>query len=233
MCGGAELELTTNSQMRGADEQQLVERSKRGEIAAFGELFRRNRDLIVGAIRRILRNSPDVEDVAHEVFLKAFHAISQFKGNSKLSSWLYPIALRTCLDHLRKMRPNKHESIDPTGAQMELEIEEPPGGAPADTNGGEAASYSAYRVRENDATRREEHLEILRKVREQLPPNHAKTMHLCHIEGHDAESAAQMAGLRDAGEVYEVTKKYSRLCLKEKKELEKRKAQARKQPNQQ
>lgn len=55
----------------------------------------------------IVQNTADAEDIAQEVFIQAFHSINDFKGDCKISTWLYRIALTKSLDHLRAKKRKK------------------------------------------------------------------------------------------------------------------------------
>lgn len=61
----------------------------------------------------IVQNSTDAEDITQEVFIQAFHSIKAFKCESKLSTWLYRIAVSKSLDHLRaKKRKKRFGTLD-------------------------------------------------------------------------------------------------------------------------
>jgi RNA polymerase sigma factor (sigma-70 family) len=225
MFGRTQANDTDSCLVPDMDGNVLLERSRNGDMVAFEELFRLNHSIIVGAIRRILRNSPDVEDVAHEVFLKAFRAIHKFKGQSKLSSWLYPIALRASIDHLRKSRPGLYESFDAANAKEVSSMERQQRGRTK--RNGDDDHYSAYRASENEKAYLEEHVGILDQLLKASDPKHAEVIELCHIQGHHADEAAKIAGLKSASEVYEITKHYARRCLKAKRELDQTRVQSR------
>ncbi|HEY5393204.1 MAG TPA: RNA polymerase sigma factor, partial [Hanamia sp.] len=55
----------------------------------------------------LLQNAEDAEDIAQEVFMQVFESISSFKGESKLSTWIYRITVSKCLDHIRKKKRKK------------------------------------------------------------------------------------------------------------------------------
>ncbi len=88
-------------------EESLIERLKEGDEAAFSDLVRLNKDIIYNTALGFLQNDLDAEDIAQEVFIKAFDSISGFKGESKLSTWLYRITVTKCLDLLRSRKRKK------------------------------------------------------------------------------------------------------------------------------
>jgi len=74
---------------------ELVRRARDGDVEAFGELVECNQDQIYNALCHLVGSEHDAEDVAQEVFLKAYGAISGFRGDAKFSTWLYGIMLNT------------------------------------------------------------------------------------------------------------------------------------------
>src|SRR5262249_48335862 len=82
------------------DEVGLVERLRAGESRAFEELVRVYQHRVFGVAVRMLGNGAEAEEVAQEVFLRVHRAIGEFRGEAKLSTWLYAIASRLCLTRL-------------------------------------------------------------------------------------------------------------------------------------
>ena len=82
--------------MNAADvDLQLVERAKRGEVAAFEMLVVKYRRRVERLIARIVRDTDLVEDVAQETFIRAYRALPKFRGDSAFYTWLYRIAVNT------------------------------------------------------------------------------------------------------------------------------------------
>jgi len=82
------------------DEPALVARLRAGDGRAFEELVRLYQHRVFGVAARMLGNAAEAEEVAQEVFLRAYRAIADFRGEAKLSTWLYAIASRLCLTRL-------------------------------------------------------------------------------------------------------------------------------------
>ncbi|MDA8085933.1 MAG: sigma-70 family RNA polymerase sigma factor, partial [Nitrospiraceae bacterium] len=78
---------------------ELVGKFKQGDISAFEEIVLRYQDRIYNVCRGILADPHDAEDAAQEVFLKAFQSLGKFKPDAALYTWLYRIAVNTCLDY--------------------------------------------------------------------------------------------------------------------------------------
>jgi RNA polymerase sigma-70 factor (ECF subfamily) len=95
----------------------LIQRCHGGERAAFGILLNRYRDRIINLAYQLLRNRDDAEDVAQEVFTKAFTSIRSFRAESQLFTWLYRITLNLCLERKRRAKPHEnYEEQDLIGA---------------------------------------------------------------------------------------------------------------------
>ena len=99
--------------MDPADESELIERFKKGDSTAFEELVRAYQDRVYNLCRYMLRDPRDGQDAAQDVFLKAYRALGGFKPDSSLYTWIYRIAVNTCLDYKRKSRREalKHKSL--------------------------------------------------------------------------------------------------------------------------
>lgn len=84
------------------DDRVLVERARLGELDAFRELVEGSRLNVYRLAYDLTGNRHDAEDLAQEVFLKAYRSLANFRGDAKWSTWLYRIAVNTCLDQRRK-----------------------------------------------------------------------------------------------------------------------------------
>jgi len=84
-----------------ADEMALVERCRKGDLAAFEEVYRAHAGRLYSVACRMLGNPTDAEDLLQEVFLSAHRKLDTFRGDSALGTWLYRLATNLCLDYLR------------------------------------------------------------------------------------------------------------------------------------
>src|SRR5881296_646543 len=84
----------------GADPPGLLERVRAGEPRAFEELVTAYQHRVFGVALRMLGSCAEAEELAQEVFLRVHRAIAEFRGDAKLSTWLYAIASRLCLNRL-------------------------------------------------------------------------------------------------------------------------------------
>lgn len=88
--------------MDGVD--PLVRRAQSGDPRAFHELFVRHREDVARIVYRTLGPDPDVDDIVQEAFVQFFRSIGRFRGDSKLSTWLYRIVTNVARMHLRSRR---------------------------------------------------------------------------------------------------------------------------------
>ncbi len=84
------------------EEQVLVQRMQQGDMLAFRELVERYKKNIYYLSYDLTGNHHDAEDLSQEVFIKAFRSMSNFRGDAKLSSWLYRITVNTAISQKRK-----------------------------------------------------------------------------------------------------------------------------------
>ena len=85
----------------------LVRQAQAGNRDAFEEIVFLHRDQVYGAAWHLARNVDDALDVTQEVFLRAFRALSSFKGQSKFSTWLHRIVLNTSIDYVRREKRHR------------------------------------------------------------------------------------------------------------------------------
>lgn len=93
-------------------DRELVRDAQAGDKEAFEELVRRHQQRVFAVAGGVLRRREDVEDIAQQVFVKAYFALKRFDGRAAFSTWLYKITLNECWDLLRKkkVRPLVYES---------------------------------------------------------------------------------------------------------------------------
>jgi RNA polymerase sigma-70 factor (ECF subfamily) len=85
-------------------DELLVARVRAGDVGAFETLVERHRDVVVRVAARVV-GADEAEDVAQEAFLRAFHRLPQFRGESAFRAWLLRIAQNTALNLLARHRP--------------------------------------------------------------------------------------------------------------------------------
>jgi RNA polymerase sigma factor, sigma-70 family len=83
----------------------------RGESSLYASLVKRYQNFVFTIALRYIPNRHDAEEIAQDVFVKAYRSLADFRGDSKFSTWLYTIVTTTCITFLRKKKPEVH-SLD-------------------------------------------------------------------------------------------------------------------------
>jgi RNA polymerase sigma-70 factor (ECF subfamily) len=115
------------------DDRELVRRAQGEDQEAFEELLRRHQHRVFAVAGGILRRREDVEDIAQQVFVKAYFSLKKFDQRAAFSTWLYKITVNECWDLLRKkkVRPLVYESdLSEEQARQVIASEEKGGGGP-------------------------------------------------------------------------------------------------------
>src|SRR5581483_298284 len=103
--------------MEPAHERELVERCRGGDEGAFQELVDAYKDLVFALIARTVQNRSRAEDLAQEVFLRIHRGLPYFRGEARLSTWIYRIVANVCLGETG--RPAATISLDDDAAKKE------------------------------------------------------------------------------------------------------------------
>ena len=112
-----------------SSDEQLVERSvsvEGGDVRAFELLVRRHRERILANCRYLTGSSADAEDLAQEVFVKAFFGLRRFEGRSKFSTWLQRIKINHCLNFNQKQRNKSFVSIESPEVESRVDLQTSP-----------------------------------------------------------------------------------------------------------
>ncbi len=115
------------------DDRELVRRAQSEDQEAYEELVRRHQHRVFAVAGGILRRREDVEDIAQQVFVKAYFSLKRFDQRAAFSTWLYKITVNECWDLLRKkkVRPLVYESdLSEEQARQVSAAEEKDGGGP-------------------------------------------------------------------------------------------------------
>jgi RNA polymerase sigma-70 factor (ECF subfamily) len=93
-------QLTTSPEI--AEEQAIICRAQQGDQQAFYQLYQKYHRKVYAICWRMLADKDSAEDVCQEVFVQLWQKISNFRGDSKFSTWLHSVTSNIVLGHLRK-----------------------------------------------------------------------------------------------------------------------------------
>lgn len=159
-------------------DRDLVRRAQRGDRQAFDVLVRKYQHKIVKLVARYVHDPTEALDVSQEVFIKAYRALPNFRGDSAFYTWLYRIAINTAKNVLvaQERRPPA-EDIDAAQAEQL----------------GTVAQLREVATPERMALRGEIEEAILQAL-EELPEDLRTALTLCELEGMSYEEIAQAMG---------------------------------------
>ena len=158
----------------------LIQRLQKGDREAFNELVMQYEKQVINIAYGMLSDREDALDAAQEVFIKVYKSISNFKGQSSLTTWIYRITANVCNDILRKrQRTAKTISIYPSEDEEESRQAEIADTAPTP----------------EEALEQTEAQKAVREGIAQLSDDFRTVITLCDIEGLSYEDAAQVIGV--------------------------------------
>ncbi|MDQ6604023.1 MAG: sigma-70 family RNA polymerase sigma factor [Chloroflexota bacterium] len=112
------------------DETTLIQQAREGSREAFGLLYERHRATIARYVAARIRDASDSEDLTEAIFESAWRAMGRYREQGvPFLAWLYRLAHNRVVDHYRALRPTVtlipevHESIEDTGAPLDLNID--------------------------------------------------------------------------------------------------------------
>lgn len=160
------------------DDEELLRRIGRGEIDRFADLISRYQKHVA---RIVCRRVPAdcVDEVAHDVFVRAYVGLAQFSHSVAFEHWLAGIAVRTCYDFWR-MRKREALPVSALTTEHQQWMDRV------------LAAESDDQFCEQ--TRRREATDMLEWALEQLSPENRAVLTLVHLEGHSVREAAQLLG---------------------------------------
>jgi RNA polymerase sigma-70 factor (ECF subfamily) len=162
-----------------AQERALIARARAGDETAFAQLVTEHSARVYGALRRFGLTAQEADEVAQEVFLRAWRGMPRFEERSQFSTWLYRIAFNEAQRRLGR-RP-------PPAASSRLDDEDAIAALPAAIDTGPQAR-----------TLDREFEQMLEQALTQLPADLRAAVVLRDLEGLSTEEAAAVAGVRQA-----------------------------------
>lgn len=95
----------------GLNDNEIISNVLSGDYQAYGALVSRYQDYVFTLALRMVKNREDAEEVAQDVFIKAYRYLADFRGDAKFTTWLYTIVNNTGISFLRKKKLDIH-SLD-------------------------------------------------------------------------------------------------------------------------
>ncbi len=157
------------------NESNLLALLKQGNKIAFEQLVATHRTQVVQTCFRFLLDQADAEDVSQEVFIEVYQSIKAFKGQSKLSTWIYRIAVTKCLDEIKKR--NRQKRISSVGKLLHLE---------------DIANWLGGGTRPDKAMEENETLQLVLEALNTLPDNQRIAFTLSKIESYTNSEIAEI-----------------------------------------
>lgn len=108
-----------------ADERKLIARLRRRDERAFRQLVEQYQGQVFNVVFRILGDAAEAEDVTQEVFVAVFRAIARFRGDARLSTWIFRIAVNHCrnrLKYLGRRHHNRTSSLDDVHEAADMRV---------------------------------------------------------------------------------------------------------------
>jgi RNA polymerase sigma-70 factor (ECF subfamily) len=162
-----------------SSEHELIRRARAGDQDAFAELVIDHADRVYGALRRFGLEPDEADEVAQEVFVRAWRGLARFQERSQFSTWLYRIAFNEAHRRL------SHRS--PARAEPESDRKDPFATLSEPTEPGPEA-----------LTLDREFERILERALRQLPADWRTAVVLRDVEGLSTHDAAEIVGIREA-----------------------------------
>src|SRR5208283_1842219 len=94
------------------DEMEIIKKIKKGDANAFREIIQTYKRVVYNHSYSYLRNQQDAEDATQEIFLNVYNNIKSFRGDSKISTWIYRITVNVCKNKLKQLQRQRAPIMD-------------------------------------------------------------------------------------------------------------------------
>ncbi|NWJ49225.1 MAG: sigma-70 family RNA polymerase sigma factor [Bacteroidetes bacterium] len=156
-------------------ENYFIEQVKKGNTHAFKFIVANHQKLVVHIVGRIVLEHDEIEDVCQEVFIKVFQKITEFKGESRFSTWIASIAYHQSLNYLRKKRRLNETSFDEDVSILKI-----------------ATAVTPEEIFANNETKR-----IVKQIIESLPLTYRTVVTLFYLEEFSYTEIVQITGMTE------------------------------------
>ncbi len=153
----------------------FLQRLKSGDKLAFNKLVTQYKLRVINTCYKFLLSQEDAEDVSQDIFIEVFQSIKSFRGDSKISTWIYRIAVTKSLDELKKR--NRKKRISSIGKVLHLD---------------DVANWIVGGKMPDADLETSDNMKIINKVLDQLPQNQRIAFTLSKIDGFDNQEIADI-----------------------------------------
>lgn len=160
-------------------DRQKVRAAQAGDREAFDYLVERHKDIVYAVAYRFAKDPDLALDLSQDVFIRAYRGIRSFKGKSSFSTWLYRIAMNTCIDYTRKRSRSVDSSTVPEEVAEYADSEPVRRGAPSGPRSDTLSSELG---------------EQIQRAIDLLPDYHKSVFVLYEIEGLSYKEIAEVVG---------------------------------------
>ena len=108
-------------EVRPSHDDELVDRARRGDAGAFGELVRRHQNEVYTVALRMVADRHLAYDVAQDTFVRAWRAIGRFRGDAQFSTWIHRVTVNTALTHRDRRSRTRADSLEEDFREPEAE----------------------------------------------------------------------------------------------------------------
>jgi RNA polymerase sigma-70 factor (ECF subfamily) len=165
-----------NSGAQLAQEIQWIRRAQQGDSEAFGPLAQKYQQRVFSLVHHLVRRRDEVEDLAQEIFIKAFRAIRSYNFQSSFATWLSRIATNHCYDYLRHERASRVSFYWQMGESSQQELE-----ANAQSQPEEVPDHEEQLVLKD----------LVNKLLDRAPENDRKILELKELQDYSVEEIAE------------------------------------------
>lgn len=158
----------------GDEDNIVIKQVLQGKQKAYEILVKRYQNYVFTIVQKVISQREEAEEVAQDVFIKAYRTLRSFKGESKFSTWLYTIAYRTAIDYARKKK-YPISSIEREDGVLQI----------ADTNS----------PMPNEKMQQSNLRELLNKQIKNLKPEAASVVTLHYLQEKSVKEIAEITGL--------------------------------------
>ncbi len=161
-----------NESYNATEEIDLVNSALKGDKNAFGEIVGRYRKMVARTVKGMLGDTVYAEDIGQEVFIKLYHSLSDFRGESKLSTYIQRIAVNLTLNEIKR-RKRFFSMFSQKGNNEMYEFEVP----------------------DQDTQERREASELVNKALQAMDPKFRIIVTMRMLQGYSTKETAEILGL--------------------------------------